>query len=95
MVHFCLQLAASNGVSPRAHPLKIIVAKRTITTIHLSRDIGNFSIENSILNKKPKAVKLSVKYYNVGISPLSKEGRLFHSFFLNTGTFATSVTQEI
>ena len=89
-------MAASKGVSPRPHPNKITVEKRTITTILLIRGIGNFSIENSILNKKPKAIMHSVKDYNyVRIPPLSSEGRLFHSFFLNTGTLATSITQEI
>jgi hypothetical protein len=58
------------------------------------RDIGNFSIVYSILNKKPKAIKLSVQDYNYVSIPLSGAS-LFHSFFLNTGTLATSFTQEI
>jgi len=75
-------LAASNGVSPRPQPIKITVEKKTITTILLIRGIGNFSIDNSILNKKPKAIKLSVKDYNyVRIPPLSSEGRFISFFF--------------
>jgi hypothetical protein len=45
LVHFCLPLAASNGVSQREQPIQNYCRKKDITTINLIRGIGNFSIE--------------------------------------------------
>ncbi len=48
LVHFCLPLAASKGVSPREQPIKIIIEKRILTIRVLLRDISNFSMKFDI-----------------------------------------------